>query len=177
MLGKKQLRQLILTLNTLNMKKTALPIDNRHIKKYQKGLEFISITLWKIYLILSNKKFTVDQKLYLLQLLPDPNNIQFINKNLAIWIYKNSSLLLLFYNKKTINQYTPTYGGANKQYNIDDITEIATIVISPLKYAEDKYGTIITIPLEITTTLVMTMSSVSQLLNSSLVETRYFKII
>ena len=157
-----KLRQIILTLNLLNKDKEALPIDPENIQKYHQGLEFISVTLYKIILIYKNKKLSKREKISLIQKIPDPDNKPFINKRLAEWIYQKAPTLRSIYEQSTTDiKGCQLKGGGQK---IDKIMEI---VISPLKFAEDRYGLIVTVPLEITTLMVGTMGTNSQLISST----------
>lgn len=155
-IDRKQIKQIIIMLNLLNKDKPALAIDKSHIKTYEKGLLFINQTLWKINLICQNSSLTKSDKIQLLQMLPNPNGQSFINRRLAKWLYRHSDNLVVMYQipRKKLK------GGGNK-------INILEIIVSPLKVVEDKLGPIVTIPLEITTMLVASMSTVCQLISST----------
>ena len=150
------IKSIIDTLNFLNTDKTPLPTSYEDLEIYLLGLEFISDTFFKILLICKTSKIDYDDKIALIMEIPDPDGDQFIDEDLAIWIYSQVPNLKLFYEKP---KYT-LKGGA-------ETSDIKSIIGSPLKTAEESLGPLATIPLEIFTMLIGTMGSISSLIGSS----------
>lgn len=150
------IKSIIETLNILNTDKTPLPTSSEDLEIYLSGLEFVSDTFFKILLICKTSKIDYDEKIALIMEIPDPDGDQFIDEDLAVWIYSQVPNLKLFYEKP---KYT-LKGGA-------DTDDIKSIIVSPLKTAEDRLGPLATIPLEIFTMLIGTMGSISSLISSS----------
>ena len=161
-----KIRQIIITLNLLNKDRRALPIDPISIKKYGDGLHFISTSLFRIITIYRDKTISKTDKINLIRKIRDPDNKPFINKRLATWIYEKTPSLRKLYKKSANNLSEKDLSGKDLQGG-SKITEIGEIIISPLKLAEDRFGTIITVPLEITTLLVGTLGTISQLISST----------
>lgn len=150
------IKSIIETLNILNTDKTPLPTSSEDLEIYLLGLEFVSDTFFKILLICKTSKIDYDEKIALIMEIPDPDGDQFIDEDLAVWIYSQVPNLKLFYKKP---RYT-LKGGA-------ETADIKSIIVSPLKTAEDSLGPLATIPLEIFTMLIGTMGSISSLIGSS----------
>ena len=156
-----KIRQIIITLNLLNKDRNSLPIDQISIKKYNDGLHFISTTLFKIITIYRDKIISKTEKINLIRKIRDPDNKIFIDKRLAKWLYEKAPYLKELYARSTERYNVRDLKGGSK------ITEIGEIVISPLKFAEDRFGMFASVPLEITTMMVGILGTISQLISST----------
>ena len=123
--------------------------------KYYRGLQFSNFILWKIYII-NGTNYTPREKVILISKIPDPNGYRFISIKLAYYLYKKS------YKLKRLFRNSNMYGGCN----ISNIP-IKKLIFSPLQLAEEKLGSFVSVPLEITSGLVGAFGTISQLMAST----------
>ncbi len=144
--------------------------DRTSVKKIYQGLTFAFLTIWKIYLIVSNPNLSRDDQIQYLMMLPDPDGNRFITPQHARHLSNLTHQLRQFF-QTDFNQYPALLsqqGGSSsppKQRSKTDL--ILGLMFTPLKILEERFGPIIAIPLEMVTGFLTVLGMFSQILSST----------
>lgn len=143
--------------------------DITNVEHVYRGLEFVFVSIWKIYLIVCNSNLSQDDQVRYLQMLPDPSGNQFITEQNALQLMGMSVKLQEFFSLD-LSRYAQAFqlgGGTDKSKKRSKTDLVVGLIFTPLKILEDQFGPIIAIPLELITGFLSALGTFAQILSST----------